>query len=294
MGTFVGTPMNLPEHVIILGTQSFVMAAEEKRPSSSDDWLAVVIAALQAVESVGFAEAGEMEHMAPIALAFLRSLLKARAVGSTDGGEGLVPDRAHLISFRGRRVAAKSEVVRKCTALRWRACAELYEECCYCGRYLDPAELEGPEKAHPHEKVCPMSPDRCGRRLTKADGSCCFEMFHGTNEKCASLIEKEGFKPSVSGMLGPGIYCSRELRKARRYGSVVFLLHVRLGRVIKIDRKEHPLRTTWQTAIGGLYDCAWVLPNCGVVPSGLEENCVRCPSQVRVVRRVDWLQTAVS
>jgi len=118
-------------------------------------------------------------------------------------------------------------------------------------------------------------------------------MFHGTNEAAAAKIEREGFRPSVSGMLGSGVYCSRDLRKARAYGKVVFLLRVNLGRVLKIDRMDHPLRTIWQTPTGGLYDCAWVPPNCGVVRSGLEENCVRLPSQIKVVRRIQWNETAV-
>jgi len=94
-------------------------------------------------------------------------------------------------------------------------------------------------------------------------------------------------------MLGPGVYCSRELRKARHYGKIVFLLHVRLGRVIRIDSVDHPLRTLWQTPTGGLYDCAWVPPDSGVVPSGLEENCVRLPSQIKVIRRVHWNEMAI-
>merc|ERR1712008_318010 len=51
--------------------------------------------------------------------------------------------------------------------------------------------------------------------------------------------------------------------------------------------------TIWQTSTGGLYDCAWVPPNSGVVPSGLEENCVRLPSQIKVLRRVHWNEKAI-
>merc|ERR1712039_506355 len=133
----------------------------------------------------------------------------------------------------------------RCRAMRWRTIAKTMEECCYCGRELDPMHLEG------HQARCTMSPERCGRRLDLERDS--FEMFHGTSEDAAMKIEKQGFRPSVSGMLGPGVYCSRDLRKARAYGKVVFLLHVRLGRVLKIDHKDHPLRTIWQTPTGGLY-----------------------------------------
>ena len=88
------------------------------------------------------------------------------------------------------------------------------------------------------------------------------------------------------------MYCSRDLRKARRYGAVVLRLAVNLGRVITIDRQGHPLQKIWQTRIGGSFDAAWVPPNSGVVPSGLEENCVRDPSQIMVLGRVDLDRTA--
>jgi len=141
-----------------------------------------------------------------------------------------------------------------------------------------------------------MSPSRCGGVVRDKEGFIRnneYEMFHGTSASNAAAIERDGFRPSVSGMLGPGVYCSRDLRKARRYGPVVLKLHVYLGRVIKIDRKNHPLRTIWQTQMGGCYDCAWVPPNSGVVPSGLEENCVRSPSHVQVVGRMGDNATSI-
>merc|ERR1712032_457733 len=176
--------------------------------------------------------------MAPVAVALLRKLLAVRALGSSDGGEALLAVQVHALRRRGRRV---SSIQDRCMAMRWKNLAEVMEECCYCGKSLDPSRLQE------HGAQCRMSPDRCGRRLTGADGASVFEMFHGTSEAAAAKIEKEGFRASVSGMLGPGVYCSRELRKARHYGKVVFLLHVSLGRVIRIDSIDHPLRTLWQT-----------------------------------------------
>lgn len=43
------------------------------------------------------------------------------------------------------------------------------------------------------------------------------------------------------------------------------------------------MRKTWNI-LG--YDTAWVPPNCGVTPSGLEEDCIADPAKIRVLRRV--------
>ena len=84
-------------------------------------------------------------------------------------------------------------------------------------------------------------------------------------------------------MLGAGVYCSRELQKARAYatgygGGVVFELRVRPGKVKAIRSIPHSLQKTWHQAG---YDTAWVPP--GVNPSGLEEDCVWDPQRVRIV-----------
>jgi len=282
--TFLAKPHTLPDHALNYAVQTFKDTVEDRKPSSSIDWLGAVIAAINAAESIGFNELGDMEYMAPVAVALLRRLLAVRALGSSDGGEALIADQVHAMRRRGRRVRSIQD---KCMAMRWKNFAEVMEECCYCGKGLDPLRLEE------HQAQCRMSPDRCGRRLKSSDNTFVFEMFHGTSEDAATKIEKKGFRPSVSGMLGPGVYCSRDLRKARAYGKVVFLLHVSLGRVIRIDSINHPLRMIWQTLTGGLYDCAWVPPDSGVVPSGLEENCVRLPSQIKVIRRVHWNEKAI-
>merc|ERR1740129_999950 len=267
---FAGVGASVPEDVVTCIIEVFVQTVAERRPATSDDWLGVVIAAFVTLDTLGFDGMADINYFAPIAVALLRSLLVARAVGSTDGGEALVFDQVHGLWRRARQH-------------RWREVAAVLEECCYCGQSLDPRRLGE------HERQCVMSPSRCGRKLESG----LFEMFHGTSPEAAAAIERGGFKPSVSGMLGPGVYCSRDRRKALRYGKVVFLLQVHLGRVIKTDRPQHPLRLIWQTPMGGLFDCAWVPPRCGVVPSGLEENCVRSPSQITVMRRLHWDEDAV-
>ncbi|KAL3975983.1 C-reactive protein [Sarotherodon galilaeus] len=123
-----------------------------------------------------------------------------------------------------------------------------------------------------------------------------YTMYHGTSVASARLIIANGFKQSSSGMLGRGVYVSRDKKKAASYpkncsasNRVVFELRVRVGRVKRIDKDNHPMQHTWHThgydtAWYG-YDTAWVPPNCGMkaVPSGLEEDCVFDPKRVTVV-----------
>ena len=118
-------------------------------------------------------------------------------------------------------------------------------------------------------------------------------MYHGTHPEAAEQIEKHGFVPSADGMLGRGVYMSRDVNKAARYpldvprgdttGRVILKCLVRVGRVKKIDAPDHPMRRTWSQHG---YDTAWVPPHCGMVPSGLEEDCVFDPSRIIVLRRM--------
>lgn len=114
-------------------------------------------------------------------------------------------------------------------------------------------------------------------------------MYHGTSIASARLIIANGFKQSTGGMLGRGVYVSRDKKKACHYplnsstsDRVVLELHVRVGRVKRIDQDNHPLQYTWHSSG---YDTAWVPPKCGLkaVRSGLEEDCVFDPKRVKVV-----------
>lgn len=116
-----------------------------------------------------------------------------------------------------------------------------------------------------------------------------YTMYHGTSVASARLIIVNGFKQSSVGMLGKGVYVSRNMKKAAHYpprcqsaDRVVLQLHVRPGRVKRIDKDNHPMQLSWH-ANG--YDTAWVPPNCGIraVPSGLEEDCVFDPKRVEVI-----------
>ncbi|XP_078106007.1 uncharacterized protein LOC144517761 [Sander vitreus] len=116
-----------------------------------------------------------------------------------------------------------------------------------------------------------------------------YTMYHGTSIASARIIIANGFKQSSGGMLGRGVYVSRNIKKAAHYplnsnitDRVVFKLHVRVGRVKRIDKDNHPMQFTWSTHG---YNTAWVPPKCGLkaVPSGLEEDCVFDPKRVKVV-----------
>ncbi|XP_066566612.1 GCRV-induced gene 2p [Amia ocellicauda] len=116
-----------------------------------------------------------------------------------------------------------------------------------------------------------------------------YTMYHGTTVAQAQSIIQSGFQQSADGMLGAGVYVSRDQKKAKRYplnappaDRVVLKLSVDTGKVKRIDTDNHPLQKTWHSQG---YDTAWVPPNCGMkaVPSGLEEDCVWDPQRVQVV-----------
>lgn len=117
----------------------------------------------------------------------------------------------------------------------------------------------------------------------------CYTMYHGSLVDLARSIITNGFKPSADGMLGQGVYISRDMKKAQRYplnkaakDKVVLILNVDVGKVKKIDQDNHPMQKSWHSQG---YDTAWVPPNCGMksVPSGLEEDCVWDPLRIQVI-----------
>ena len=103
--------------------------------------------------------------------------------------------------------------------------------------------------------------------------------YHGTDPDAARSIIANGFRPSPGGMLGAGVYWSDQESKARNYGTAILRLRVRPGKVKRIDRQGHPQQTSWSQA----YDTAWVPAGCGMVPSGLSENCTKDPGRISVV-----------
>lgn len=116
-----------------------------------------------------------------------------------------------------------------------------------------------------------------------------YTMFHGAHLNNATAIINTGFVPSKDGLLGAGVYVSRNIDKAKCYplntdvnDKVVFKLRVRVGKVKKIDCDGHPLQKSWHS---NGYDCAWVPPNSNIstIKSGREEDCVWDPSRIEVI-----------
>ncbi|XP_047184136.1 uncharacterized protein LOC118288982 [Scophthalmus maximus] len=117
-----------------------------------------------------------------------------------------------------------------------------------------------------------------------------YVMYHGTTRKNAGLIKATGFRQSAGGMLGRGVYLSRDLKKASRYpiehpesDRVVITVVVKVGKVVAINHQGHPLQKSWHDHG---YNTAWVPPNCGMVKSGLEENCVWDPNHITIIKLI--------
>ncbi|KAA8585558.1 hypothetical protein FQN60_004252 [Etheostoma spectabile] len=121
-----------------------------------------------------------------------------------------------------------------------------------------------------------------------------YAMYHGTTKKAAQLIRATGFKQSAGGMLGRGVYLSRDLDKASRYpidhpesDRIVIKVKVNVGNVIAINHQGHPRQKTWHDSrYGEVFDTAWVPPNCGMVKSGLEEDCVWDPNRIKILKTI--------
>ncbi|XP_055055335.1 grass carp reovirus (GCRV)-induced gene 2o [Misgurnus anguillicaudatus] len=116
-----------------------------------------------------------------------------------------------------------------------------------------------------------------------------YTMYHGTLLANAKKIITNGFERSKDGLLGPGIYVSRNIKKAQCYPlqtdkneKVVFKLKVRVGKVKKIDCDNHAFQKSWHQ---NGYDCAWVPPHSNIssIKSGREEDCVWDPKRIKVV-----------
>jgi hypothetical protein len=123
-------------------------------------------------------------------------------------------------------------------------------------------------------------------------GSLVSDFYHGTSIEAAMSIQATGFRVDLSGtnagaMLGNGLYITTDMAKAMHYArrkpakGAIFKLKVDLGRCYKLEDKDDPLRTTWQSHG---YDSCYSRP--GVLttqPAGLEENCLKDPTPPRCV-----------
>ena len=109
-------------------------------------------------------------------------------------------------------------------------------------------------------------------------------MYHGTTKMAAVSILLRGFQRSQEGLLGPGIYCTRDIRKAHNYGSTILKLVVDVGAIYPVLHLDDPLRTEWKEHG---FDSAFAAENSHLkmfqVKNGcFEEFCVWSPRKVRV------------
>ena len=145
-----------------------------------------------------------------------------------------------------------------------------------------------------------------------------YVMYHGTPSlERAALIEQKGFTPSTGGLLGPGVYVTRDVKKAEEYGrgGVIFEVLVRVGRVCHIRDHDVAIPVGVKLTAGVAqrmapaaslhprgwsdngYDTAWVHPQCpehvfkggkGWGKGYKEETCVFDAERVTVQRRIVW------
>ncbi|MEE6484779.1 hypothetical protein FKM82_014023 [Ascaphus truei] len=136
------------------------------------------------------------------------------------------------------------------------------------------------------EESLPGFTEICLISLQQPQSNKVYVMFHGTTVQAATQIILGGFQVSKDGMLGRGVYVSRDIEKAKRYplnavkDKVVLKLRVNVGNVKMIDHQGHPWQKTWHDHG---YDTAWVPAHSTMVESGLEEDCVWDPQRIKVV-----------
>lgn len=136
-----------------------------------------------------------------------------------------------------------------------------------------------------------LSTDEGELGLSEPQNGRTYIMYHGTTRQTAQSIKVGGFIQSPDGMLGQGVYLSRDLAKAKRYpishpeyDKAVVKVRVNVGKVVAINYQGHPLQKTWHNHG---YDTAWVPPRCGMVKSGLEEDCVWDPRRIQILQVIE-------
>lgn len=110
--------------------------------------------------------------------------------------------------------------------------------------------------------------------------------FHGTSDKNATTILKQGFKPSTGGLLGSGTYVTTDVSKAQDFagseGAVVKVM-ANFGSVKTVDarpaRQGGYSETAWQTT----HDTAYVPQGEGVARP---EHCIKDARRLYAVGRL--------
>ncbi len=121
-----------------------------------------------------------------------------------------------------------------------------------------------------------------------------YVMYHGTTFRRAANIHAKGFTRTPDGMLGAGIYLSRDIKKAAQYATagngrpgIIIKCEVQVGRVKKVASQDDKFQKSWRR---NGYDTAWVPSNNrmkkrnGVAFSQLTENCVSDPRRIKVIQ----------
>ena len=104
-----------------------------------------------------------------------------------------------------------------------------------------------------------------------------FVMYHATPASNVSSILDNGFNESTEGMLGPGLYVSRDIDKTRFYGGVCFKLLVYTGKTRLVTAADKS--GSWRSK----YDSAYLPPNNDVVKKKQEETCLKSAKQARIL-----------
>ena len=104
-----------------------------------------------------------------------------------------------------------------------------------------------------------------------------YVMYHATKKENVSRILTDGFRESTGGMLGPGLYVSRDIDKTRAYGDVCFKLLVYIG-ITKL-MAEVDTSGDWRSH----HHSAYLPPNNDVVSSKREETCLKSAQQARIL-----------
>lgn len=138
-------------------------------------------------------------------------------------------------------------------------------------------------------------------------------MFHATDSNAATaIVQSQRFRRSTRGLLGPGVYLSKDRGKAEAYRNPVgtgpmLKCRVKLGVCIELhDRngRPDPLMTTWHShcspcrgcslpggrceVTGPRYNSAWApAGQCRAAHCKLEENCVYNPERIDHIEIVD-------
>ena len=104
-----------------------------------------------------------------------------------------------------------------------------------------------------------------------------YVMYHATPASNVESILANSFCESTGGMLGPGLYVSRDIDKTRYYSDVCFKLLVYTGKTRELSTKD--TSGSWRSE----FDTVYIPPNNDVVKNKREEFCLKSAKQARIL-----------